>query len=123
MSIFKVKSNIFNEKIGEIFYKLSSKYSLLFLEDTLFISPNKYDQELDFKKALKPTKNFLISEINEENIKLENTTVQEWCRERLAQLDLQRFEHENQSYLRSVIEAIDKLDKYFDEIKQKGDES
>ena len=64
MAIYKVKSNVFNEKIGEIFYKLSKDYSLLFVDEQLFISPNRYNQEINFKKALKPKKDFLISEID-----------------------------------------------------------
>lgn len=121
MVIFKVKSNIFKEKIGNIFQKLSSNYSLLFLDDTLFISPNKYDQEIDFKKALKPAKNFLISEINEENISFENTLVQDWCKEKFSRMDLQRFEKENQEYLANLISSIEEIGALLDNTKR-GDE-
>ena len=123
MTIFKVKSNVFNEKIGEIFYKLSKNYSLLFLDEQLFISPNKYDQEIDFKKALKPQKDYLISEINAENIEQESMVVQEWCKDRFAKLELQKLEEEKQEYIKNLLEALDQFEKQLDEVEQEGDES
>ena len=42
MTIFKVKSNVFNEKIGEIFYKLSKNYSLLFLDEQLLFNESAF---------------------------------------------------------------------------------
>lgn len=123
MTIFKVKSNVFNEKIGEIFYSLSKNYSLLFLDEHLFISPNKYNQKIDFKKALKPKKDFLISEINESNLNCEPMIVQDWCKDRFARLELQKLEEEKQDYIKEILDALDKLEEDLIKTEREGDES
>lgn len=123
MEIFKVKSNVFNEKIGEILHKLSGEYSLLFLEETLFISPNNYNQEINFKKALRPQRDFLVSELSDSDIAKECEVVKDWCKERLVQLDIQRFEAEQQEYLKGLLDYLDKLDSSLEKEEQKGDET
>lgn len=123
MAIYKVKSNVFNEKIGEIFYKLSKDYSLLFVDEQLFISPNRYNQEINFKKALKPKKDFLISEIDESNLSRESTVVQDWCKDRFTRLDLQRLENDKQDYIRDILDALDKIEAELSNSEQEGDES
>ena len=114
MAIFKVKSNVFNEKIGEIFHKLSNDYSLLFLDETLFISPNFYNQEIDLEKRIKPRKNFLISILDETDISKECDVVKDWCKEKMIQLDLQRFEAEQQEYLKGLLDYLEKIDSSLD---------
>ena len=110
MAIFKIKSNVFDEKIGAILHKLSKDYSLLFLDETLFISPNNYNQEINFKKALRPQKDFLISELDEIEIAREDDIVKEWCKEKMVQLDIQRLEAEKQEYLKGLLNYLDELD-------------
>lgn len=110
MAIFKIKSNVFDEKIGIILHKLSKDYSLLFLDDTLFVSPNNYDQEINFKRALRPQRDYLISKMDEIEMAKESEIVKEWCKERMVNLDLQRFEAEKQEYLKGLLEYLDELD-------------
>lgn len=123
MLIFKIKSNSFNEKIGEIFQKLSSNYSLFFLGEALYVCPNKYNQKIDFKKALKPQKDFLISELTEEKLEFEEDVVKEWCKDRLVRLDLQRLEVDKQKQIRDILDYLDELDKTLEQTEKEGDEA
>lgn len=120
MAIFKIKSNIFDEKISEICLKLTKNYSALFFGDTLYISPNHFDQSLDFKKFLVPKKSFLVSEMTDEDIAAENDVVKNWCKEKMVQLDIQRFEKEKQNYLKDLMEYLDNLDSLLERGVQEG---
>lgn len=112
--VYKIIGHFTDDNFGKIIDKISGKFKSIYVDGTLYIGLSKIEDKDEhwsiIKKAFKPSRDFFITEINEKNIMDEEMTIMEWCRDRLLDLDRQRYEKENQEHLRETWEAMNKLE-------------
>lgn len=104
--IFKIQSN-FSNNLADIIEILSKKYEVMFYNNNLYASCLS---EISTIVELKPKKNFYITEINEINLEFEPKTVVDWCKNQFINIDLRKYEIEQQdrlSHLMSVLEKVE----------------
>lgn len=123
--IYKIQSNC-DYNILEIIDKIKKYYNMIYYNNVLYIATKKINQEKVFEKTLKkffkPNKNFLFTEINENNLKNENNLIMEWCKNIFVDLDVQKFENDNQDKLKEYLFDLDILEeKLKKELKRKED--
>ena len=113
--IFKMQSNIFRNNLEEILNKTKNNFDVLFYGTNLFISIKKYTQRDScdslIKKIFKPSKNFLITKIDENNLKYEAKEVKEWCKNKFIELEIQELEDKEQEKLQGFYKFLIDFDK------------
>ena len=107
----------FTEKIN----KLLNKYKFIYKDGVLFLALQKYmpgktkqETEQECLRELRgifiPETDFWVSQLDETNLGREEQSVRDWCRDRLVDLDRQRYEVEQQEKLRATWMAMDKME-------------
>ena len=104
--VYKIQGNFNEDNFEGIFKKLGPHFKLIYKYNTLFAALIDYNfvnkSESYLRNALRPSKDFYISEINEKNIMREEQSIIQWCRDNLVNLDRQRYEKEEQARLKKV---------------------
>ena len=77
----------------------------------------------DFIKKYK-YQNIIVDEINENNLKYENSKVIDWCKNELVNYDVKKFEIEHQKQLNDYMIFLDDLSKELKKIskEKRGDD-
>ena len=107
----------FTEKIN----KLLNKYKFIYKDGVLFLAlqkymPGKTKQEIEqeclreLRGIFVPETDFWVSQLDETNLGREEQSVRDWCRDRLVDLDRQRYEVEQQEKLRATWMAMDNME-------------
>lgn len=101
--IFKIQSNIFQTNLNTILNKAKKDFDILYSENNLFLSiknySNKGNAKILVKKIFKPAKDYLITEIDENNLMYESQEIKEWCRDKFLALEYQELEEKEQEKL------------------------
>ena len=122
--VYKIQGNFDEENFPIILNKLGKYFKIIYINNTLYIALTDINNEMTgynlIKRTLRPAKEFLITQISEKNIMLENDYVIEWCRDNLVELDKQRYERDNQEKLRLMNKALDEFERILQE-NEKGD--
>lgn len=112
--VYKIQGNFNEDNFEGIFKKLSPHFKLMYKYNTLFAALIDYNfvnkSESYLRNALRPSKDFYISEINEKNIMREEQSIIQWCRDNLVNLDRQKYEKEEQARLKEVMKAMDNME-------------
>lgn len=112
--VYKIQGNFNEDNFEGIFKKLGPHFKLMYKYNTLFAALIDYNfvnkSESYLRNALRPSKDFYISEINEKNIMREEQSIIQWCRDNLVNLDRQRYEKEEQARLKKVMKAMDNME-------------
>ena len=112
--VYKIQGNFNEDNFEGIFKKLGPHFKLMYKYNTLFAALIDYNfvnkSESYLRNALRPSKDFYISEINEKNIMREEQSIIQWCRDNLVNLDRQRYEKEEQARLKEVMKAMDNME-------------
>ena len=112
--VYKINGLFQNIDLGKIFDKLSDRFVLIYYSGVLYAgikSINDVDTSYDMlKQTLKPAKNFLIEKIQDTAVDKQPPVIKDWCSSIFTQLDIQRYEKEEQKKLKQVWAAMDKLE-------------
>ena len=112
--VYKIQGNFNEDNFESIFKKLGPHFKLMYKYNTLFAALIDYNfvnkSESYLRNALRPSKDFYISEINEKNIMREEQSIIQWCRDNLVSLDRQKYEKEEQARLKEVMKAMDNME-------------
>lgn len=112
--VYKIQGNFNEDNFEGIFKKLGPHFKLMYKYNTLFAALIDYNfvnkSESYLRNALRPSKDFYISEINEKNIMREEQSIIQWCRDNLVSLDRQKYEKEEQARLKEVMKAMDNME-------------
>lgn len=112
--VYKVVGNFNEDNFNSIIKKLQQSFVFIYINKTLFISSKNYDLAFDSKKKLnnifKPIRDFYIEPVDEKNINEQQPFAKEWCLNNLVRLDTERYEQENQNYLKEVWKAMDNME-------------
>lgn len=123
--IFKIQSNIFQTSLSSILDKAQINFDILYDGRSLFLSIKKYKDkdksESLVKKICKPSKDFLITEINENNLLYESQEVKEWCRNKFVALEYQELEDKEQKKLQYLYKFLIDLDNNLKFISEGGE--
>ena len=121
--VYKIQGNFNEDNFEGIFKKLGPHFKLMYKYNTLFAALIDYNfvnkSESYLRNALRPSKDFYISEINEKNIMREEQSIIQWCRDNLVNLDRQKYEKEEQARLKEVMKAMDNMEAILQEQKEK----
>ena len=120
--VYKIQGNFNEDNFEGIFKKLRPHFKLMYKYNTLFAALIDYNfvnkSESYLRNALRPSKDFYISEINEKNIMREEQSIIQWCRDNLVNLDRQKYEKEEQARLKKVMKAMDNMEAILQEQKE-----
>ena len=120
--VYKIQGNFNEDNFESIFKKLGPHFKLMYKYNTLFAALIDYNfvnkSESYLRNALRPSKDFYISEINEKNIMREEQSIIQWCRDNLVNLDRQKYEKEEQARLKEVMKAMDNMEAILQEQKE-----
>lgn len=106
--IYKVQTDFKN--LENIIKKLSKDFDILFFNNCLFASTKNLENVPDIRKILLPKSDFYITEVTEENLKFEHSSVIEWCKDNFIKADMQKFEKENQDKLRAIMKLLEETE-------------
>ena len=121
--IFKLNINVNN--IQKYIDDLKNDYNIYYCLNNLYA----YAKDIlnitlyDFIKKYK-YQNIIVDEINENNLKYENSKVIDWCKNELVNYDVKKFEIEHQKQLNDYMIFLDDLSKELKKIskEKRGDE-
>ena len=120
--VYKIQGNFNEDNFEGIFKKLGPHFKFMYKYNTLFAALIDYNfvnkSESYLRNALRPSKDFYISEINEKNIMREEQSIIQWCRDNLVNLDRQKYEKEEQARLKEVMKAMDNMETILQEQKE-----
>lgn len=114
--VCKVLGNFDSDTFGEFLQKLQ-KYSFKFIYNNgaLYIAPSDIRftllMESRIRKIFKPTKNYCIIPIDENNLRNEPQDIIDWCRDNFVELELQKYEIEQQEKLKLTLNRIDEFER------------
>ena len=120
--IYRIQSNI-DYDVVEIIEKLKDNYDIVYYNGILYVAIKNVNQVDDFEKNLKkyfkPIRNFLFTQVDENNLGKENQFIIDWGKNIFVRLDMQRFEKNNQEELKKYMSSIDELEKILQEKMRK----
>lgn len=121
--IFKLNINVNN--IQKYIDDLKNDYNIYYCLNNLYASAKDVLNITlsDFIKKYK-YQNIIVDEINENNLKYENSKVIDWCKNELVNYDVKKFEIEHQKQLNDYMIFLDDLSKELKKIskEKRGDE-
>lgn len=112
--VYKIIGDFNTGSFESMLSKIGKYYKFIYQENNLYLALAQYklkdEAYATLKKTLKPSRNFIIREVNEKNIVNENDFVIEWCRDNLVAIEKQRYEIERQQKLRDTMKALDNFE-------------
>lgn len=119
--VYKVMGEFQKGNFTEKINKLLNKYKFIYKDGVLFLALQKYmpgktkqETEQDCLRELRgifvPETDFWVSQIDETNLSREEQSVRDWCRDRLVDLDRQRYEVERQEKLQATWMAMENME-------------
>lgn len=112
--VYKIIGDFNTDSFESMLSKIGKYYKFIYQENNLYLALAQYklkdEAYATLKKTLKPSRNFIIREVNEKNIVNENDFVIEWCRDNLVAIEKQRYEIERQQKLRDTMKALDNFE-------------
>ena len=112
--VYKIIGDFNTDSFESMLSKIGKYYKFIYQDDNLYLALAQYKLKDEayaiLKKSLKPSRNFIIREVNEKNIMNENDFVIEWCRDNLVAIEKQRYEIEKQQKLRDTMKALDNFE-------------
>lgn len=112
--VYKIIGDFNTDSFESMLSKIGKYYKFIYQENNLYLALAQYklkdEAYATLKKTLKPSRNFIVREVNEKNIVNENDFVIEWCRDNLVAIEKQRYEIERQQKLRDTMKALDNFE-------------
>lgn len=119
--VYKVMGEFQKGNFAEKINRLLNKYKFIYKDGVLYVALQKYlsgktkeDVEQECLEELRgifaPATDFLVVKLDEGNLGKEEQSVRDWCRDRLVDLDRQRYEVEQQEKLRATWMAMDNME-------------
>lgn len=112
--VYKIIGDFNTDSFESMLSKIGKYYKFIYQENNLYLALAQYklkdEAYATLKKTLKPSRNFIIREVNKKNIVNENDFVIEWCRDNLVAIEKQRYEIERQQKLRDTMKALDNFE-------------
>ena len=124
--VYKIIGDFNTDNFEIMLSKIRKYYKFIYQDDNLYVALTQYklkeEAYKELKKSLKPARNFIVREVNENNLGNENDFVIEWCRDSFVEIERQRYEIEKQQKLRDTMKALDNFDRILAE-QQKAKQS
>ena len=111
--IYKIIGNFNEDNFQAILNKLSKNFKFIYKNNNLYIALLNYEFSLNkdinklVKNIFKPAKDFIINEINENNLSNEENEVIEWCRDNFVKLEKEKYQIEQQDKLKAMMQVMD----------------
>ena len=123
--VYKIIGRFDDNDFEKILKKISEFFDFIYVDQSLFVGLRNYQYKEEgdnlLKKALRPSKNFYIEQVDEKNINRQSDFVKQWCLDKLVLLDTQRFEIQEQSRLRQTWKDMDNMEAELQKImKERG---
>ena len=120
--IYKILAD-FTDCLDEIIKEISNDFNIFFFNNILYVSKKDPYNQTDLKKILK-LDNVCIIEITEKNLKREPEFVVDWCRDNFVKLDTIKFEKEQQTAIKEMLNFIELFDENMQKIlKERSEEN
>ena len=119
--VYKIVGDFSGDNFKKIASKIIPLFKFIYIKNVLYIAPLNYktwlDNQENINKIFKsvPLKKCFIHKIDETNIMRESKEGIQWCRDNLVSLDKERYELENQEYLKEKWKAFDRMEEILQE--------
>lgn len=124
--IYKILGEFTLENFEKIINNLNQDFKFVYLNGILYISlidiNKKEECQNIIKKIFKPSKNFIIKEINEKNIMNQDDFIINWCKDQFVEFQRKEYERDQKEKIRKTLIALDKLDDILSQEIKKGKE-
>lgn len=112
--IYKILGEFTIENFEKILNMLGQDFKFIYLNGKLYISLINIDKKencyMMVKKIFKPSKNFIIKEINENNIMNQDDFAINWCKDQFVEFQRKEYEKKQKEKIKKTLKALDDLD-------------
>lgn len=125
--VYKVIGRFDDDNFYSQLNKLSSKFSFIYTNKTLFLALRNWNERQEgaelLKKVFRPIRDYYIEEMNEKNLTTESDYLKDWCVQNIIRIETQRYEEENQDKLKAAWYALDKMEEELQQIVNSKEEN
>ena len=119
--IYRITGEFSTDNFNMFINKINKNFKFIYKNNNLYISLINYEFSLNknlekyLKNIFKPNKDFLIKEIDENNLSKYDQDIIDWCRDNFVELDKQKYQLEQQEKLKATMKALDIIEEKLNE--------
>ena len=119
--IYKISGEFSKDNFIFFINKINRNFKFIYKNNSLYIALISYEFSLNknlekyLKNIFKPNKDFLIKEIDENNLSKYDQDIIDWCRDNFVELDKQKYQLEQQEKLKATMKALDIIEEKLNE--------
>ena len=118
--VYKIIGDFKTDNFKNILHELQiANFRFMYSNNALYVAVLNYRDYKDktkeeilkvVKDIFQPSDDFVVREVNEDNLGREDRMIMEWCRDCLVDLDTQKYEANEQERLHATWKAMDKME-------------